>query len=70
MKKWNKIEDGLPKHSDYYIVYCELGSILGGYKEVRSYFYSASSNKWFTPETNEVVCITHWMDMPNEPEDE
>lgn len=70
MNKWNKIEEGNPKYSDYYIVYCELGNILGGYKEVRSYFYSVLNNRWIIPETNEVVSITHWMDMPDEPEEE
>ena len=71
MNKWNKIEDGLPKYSDYYIVYCNIGSMLGWFKEVRSYPFDGKDKKWVIPNNfHEIVCITHWMDMPDEPEEE
>ena len=39
MKEWIDINEELPKFTDTYIVYCNIGSMFGGYKEVRAYGY-------------------------------
>ena len=36
---WISVKEKLPEYTDLYIVYCNIGSMLGGYNEVRAYDY-------------------------------
>ena len=39
MGKWNDINESMPKYTDDYLVACNIGSMAGGYSEVRCYRY-------------------------------
>lgn len=76
MNEWIDINEELPKFTNTYIVYCNIGSMFGGYKEVRAYGYEIfngvhSYRKWCIPnDITEIVTITHWMKLPEPPEED
>ena len=65
MTKWNK---GNPKYTDTYLTACNIGSMLGGYNEVRTYDFDSRNKKWDIQERyDETVTIIYWADMPDLP---
>lgn len=72
--KWIKIEDELPKYTQDYLCACSIGSMMGGFKEVRCYRYEkikGKEPKWCIPnDYSEIVSITHWCEMPEYPEED
>lgn len=71
-QQWISVEERLPEHTDEYNVFCNIGSMLGGYEDVRTYRYErirGKEPKWCIPDCfDEVVCITHWRPLPEPPE--
>lgn len=74
MSKWKSVEDGLPEYTDDYNVACDISTMAGGYREVRTYRYERIKGipaRWVIPERiHEVVTVTHWRDLPLLPEEE
>ena len=74
MREWISVEDELPKYTGEYIVYCNVGCILGGFTDVRCYRFEnikGKEPKWIINENfNEVVSITHWMSLPEPPKED
>ena len=74
MGKWNDINESMPKYTDDYLVACNIGSMAGGYSEVRCYRYEIFNGnkphkKWCIPDRfDEIITITHWMELPDLPE--
>ncbi len=72
--EWIKINDKLPQYTDDYICYCNIGSIMWGYKEVRCYRYEKIKGKeprWCIPSNfDEIITITYWMDLPEPPKED
>ena len=45
MSEWISVEDELPKYTGEYIVYCNVGCILGGFTDVRCYRFENIKGK-------------------------
>jgi len=73
MKNWIDITKELPPYTDLYIVYCKVKDRKGNYTDVRAYNYKkidGINDYWQIPENpNEIVEITHWMELPDEPKE-
>ena len=67
VSRWVDIKES-PKYTDWYNVHCSIGSMHGGYYEVRTYRYEKHNDKWIIPyDTNESVKVTHWQELPKKP---
>lgn len=65
--KWERVEDA-PKYSDLYNVCCSIGSMGGGYTDVRSYEYDKKSGQWILPKvSDEIITVTYWAELPEPP---
>lgn len=55
-------------------MYCNIGSILGGFRDVRAYRFErirGCEPKWVIPNSfDEVVCVTYWMPLPTPPKED
>lgn len=74
LTSWTKVEDRLPKYNGRYNVVCNVHcELVGGFREVRTYFFERNDSKrtfhWAIPD-DDIVTITHWRDLPELPEDE
>ena len=64
MMKWISVEDRVPEHSDYVLVFCKgLGSpIIGS--------YDGHFDDWSSSEGEQVREVTYWMLLPGPPVEE
>jgi len=69
---WIPIEEALPKYTQDYNVVCNVGSMFGGFTEVRTYRFEniqGREPKWCIPnQFDEAVSITHWRPLPEPPQ--
>ena len=70
-QRWIPAEDP-PKYTGDYNVVCNIGSMLGGYTDVRTYRFERFKGrepKWCIPNSfDEIVSITHWQPLPQPPQ--
>ena len=69
-QRWIPAKDP-PKYTGDYNVVCNIGSMLGGYTDVRTYRFErikGQEPKWCIPNSfDEIVSITHWQPLPQPP---
>ena len=70
-QRWISAEDP-PKYTGDYNVVCNIGSMLGGYTDVRTYRFErfkGQEPKWCIPNRfDEIVSVTHWQPLPQPPQ--
>ena len=70
-QRWMPAKDP-PKYTGDYNVVCNIGSMLGGYTDVRTYRFERIKGrepKWCIPNSfDEIVSITHWQPLPRPPQ--
>ena len=70
-QRWISAKDP-PKYTGDYNVVCNIGSMLGGYTDVRTYRFERIKGrepKWCIPNSfDEIVSITHWQPLPQPPQ--
>ena len=70
-QRWTPAKDP-PKYTGDYNVVCNIGSMLGGYTDVRTYRFErikGQEPKWCIPNSfDEIVSITHWQPLPQPPQ--
>ena len=70
---WVSVEEP-PKYTAEYNVVCNIGSMFGGYTDVRTYRYEKITGccpRWVIPDRyDEVVTVTHWMPLPEPPKED
>ena len=67
MEQWTLVEDGLPKYTDDYIVTVSVGSMLGGFIDVRVVRFEAglAGKGWVLEEcVDESLSIVAWRELP------
>src|SRR5574344_1835908 len=70
-QRWIPVKDP-PKYTGDYNVVCNIGSMLGGYTDVRTYRFErfkGKEPKWCIPNRfDEIVSVTHWQPLPQPPQ--
>ena len=70
-QRWIPVSERLPECTDDYNVVCNIGSMLGGYTDVRTYRFECIQGReprWCIPSKfDEVVVVTHWQPLPQPP---
>jgi hypothetical protein len=62
--KWVKCSDRLPEEQDFYLCFCNAS-----YDKMRKLLFNTNKQAFVNGESYKVTTITHWMPLPNKPEE-